>query len=183
MNEPQDLTAMRRKDQAKDDHWIRAFLAGSEFGTIATARDGQPFMVTRNFVYDTETHAVYMHGARRGRTIENADGGPRACFSASRSGRLLPHARAKELGTEFAGVVAFGRLRIVEDVEEARRALQLICDKYFPHLEPGKDYEPTTDDDLRVTAVIRFDIEQWSGKELKEADDFPGAFRFGEPPA
>ena len=183
MNEQPDLTAMRRKDRAKGDDWIRAFLACSEFGTMATVRDGQPFMVTRNFVYDEAAHAIYMHGAKRGRTIDNAGGGPRACFSASRSGRLLPHARAKEFGTEFSGVVAFGRLRVVEDVEQARHALQLICDKYFPHLEPGKDYEPTTEDDLRVTAVIRFDIEQWSGKEKRESDDFPGAFRFGEQPS
>jgi len=180
MNEPDTLTSMRRKDRAMGDDWIRDFLACSEFGTMATVREDQPFLVTRNFVYDKATHAVYMHGARKGRTMVNAGGTPKACFSASRAGRLLPHARAKEFGTEFAGVVAFGRLRVVEDAEEAKRALQLICDKYFPHLEPGKDYEPTTDDDLRVTAVIRFDIEQWSGKEKREADDFPGAFRFGE---
>jgi len=35
-------------------------------------------------------------------------------------------------------------------------------------LRPGIDYEAVTDDDLKVTAVFRVDIEAWSGKEKKE---------------
>jgi nitroimidazol reductase NimA-like FMN-containing flavoprotein (pyridoxamine 5'-phosphate oxidase superfamily) len=75
-------------------------------------------------------------------------------------------------------VVAFGRLRVVEAAAEAKYGLQLLCDKYFPHLKPDVDYETTTDIDLKVTAVLRIDIESWSGKERKVADDFPGAFYF-----
>ncbi len=174
---------IRRKDRAMDNDWIRAFLVRAEFGTMATMQGDQPFLVTRNFVYDEKTHTIYLHGAKQGRTMENAGGGPKVCFNASEAGRLLPHARAKGFSTEFAGVVVFGRLRVVQEMEEARHGLQLLCDKYFPHLEPGTDYEPTTDDDLRVTAVLRIDIESWSGKEKRGADDFPGAFRCGQPPA
>ncbi len=178
MTTTNDYTKIRRKDRGQDEGWIKAFLARSEFGTLATVQGDQPFVVTRNFAYDENAHAIFMHGAKKGRTIENAASAPKACFSASEAGRLLPDERAMEFSTEFAGVVAFGRLHIVEDSSEAKHGLQLLCDKYFPHLKPEADYETATDTDLKVTAVLRIDIESWSGKEKKAADDFPGAFYF-----
>jgi hypothetical protein len=68
----------------------------------------------------------------------------------------------------------------VDNIDEAKHGLQLLCDKYFPHLKPDVDYEATTDTDLIVTAVLRIDIKSWSGKEKKAPDDFPGAFYFKE---
>jgi len=176
----QDYTKIRRKERGKDTDWIMIFLARAEFGTLATAQGDQPFLVTRNFAYHEAIHAIYMHGAKKGRTYESAGGAPRVCFSASAGGRLLPAQRAMNLGTEFSGVVAFGRLHVVEDYAEAKHGLQLLCDKYFPQLKPGVDYETTTDTDLKVTAVLRIDIESWSGKESKVPEDFPGAFYFGD---
>jgi nitroimidazol reductase NimA-like FMN-containing flavoprotein (pyridoxamine 5'-phosphate oxidase superfamily) len=178
LNQP--LNKIRRKERGKDDAWIKSFLARSEFGTIATVQGDQPFLVTRNFVYVEALHAIYMHGATKGRTFETAGEAPKVCFSASKAGRLTPADRAMNLGTEYESMVAFGRLHIVEDSDEAKRSLQLLSEKYFPHLEYGVDYEAVDDTDLKVTAVLRIDIESWSGKEKRVAEDFPGAFYYGE---
>jgi nitroimidazol reductase NimA-like FMN-containing flavoprotein (pyridoxamine 5'-phosphate oxidase superfamily) len=173
-----ELVAMRRKERARDADWIAAFLAHSEIGTMAYGDSTQPYLVTRNYVYDKFAHAIYMHGARIGRTFEYALGAPRVCFSASQSGRLLPGPRAVNLGTEFSSVVLYGRLQVVDDPGEASHALQLLCEKYFPHLKYGEDYEPVADDNLKLTAVLRIDIDSWSGKQLEAAQNFPGAFYF-----
>ncbi|MBT3389126.1 MAG: pyridoxamine 5'-phosphate oxidase family protein [Chloroflexi bacterium] len=178
--EQDNINKIRRHDRAKDELWIRDFILRAPMGTMATEYEGQPFLVTRNFAYDPETHAIYMHGAKKGRTIENVAAQPQVCFSASEMGRLLPDERAMEFGVEFAGVVAFGHISLVADPQEAKHGLQLLCDKYFPHLKPDVDYEPTTDTDLKVTAVLRIDIDSWSGKEKRVADDFPGAFYYEE---
>ncbi len=180
MGTNEEYTKIRRQERSKDAAWIKAFLARAEFGTLATAQGHQPFMVTRNFAYHKVSHAIYMHGAKKGRTYESARCVPRVCFGISEAGRLLPGLRAMNFGTEFGGVVAFGRLHVVEDFEEAKQGLQLLCDKYFPHLKPDVDYETTTDTDLKVTAVLRIDIESWSGKERKVPEDFPGAFYFND---
>jgi len=164
---------IRRQDRAKDDAWIRAFLHRAPFGSMATVHDGQPFIVTRKFAYDEATHAIYLHGAARGRTYDNVQADGRVCFSASEMGRLLPAKRAMDFSVEYSGVVVFGRATIVTDTVEAQRGLQLILDKYFPHLRPGEDYEPATDTDLKVTAVYRIDIESWSGKEKRAETDVP----------
>ena len=159
------LAEVRRKDRVKDDAWIRAFLKRAHFGCLAMVHEGQPFIVTRNFAYDERRRAIYLHGAVKGRTHENVQADGRSCFGVSEMGRLLPAERAMNFGVEYAGVVVFGRTTIVTDSAEAKRALQLLLDKYFPHLRAGEDYAPVTDEDLKITAVYRIEIESWSGKE------------------
>ena len=172
------FTKIRRSDRAKDDAWIRAFLHRTEFGTLATTNDGQPFLVTRTYAYDEANHAIYMHGARKGRTVENIQANNRACFSISAMGRLLPADEALEFSVEFSGVVLFGQVAVVDDEIKATHGLKLLMDKYAPHLEYGVDYKPVSAAALKITAVFRIDIETWSGKEKKMADDFPGAYDY-----
>jgi nitroimidazol reductase NimA-like FMN-containing flavoprotein (pyridoxamine 5'-phosphate oxidase superfamily) len=174
-------SAARRQDRAvSDEDWIRALLHASPVGTLATLRGEQPFLNTNLFVYAEDEHAIYMHTASTGRTRTNVSGDERVCFSVSRMGRLLPADTAKEFSVEYASVVMFGRAAIVDDPAAARRGLQLLLDKYFPQYRPGRDYRPTTDDELRQTTVYRITITEWSGKKKEVAPDFPGAF--GWPP-
>jgi uncharacterized protein len=181
MPNEEPLNRIRRADRAvTDEAWIRAALHRAPFGVLAMAHDGQPYAVTRNFAYDERAHAIYTHGATKGRTYDNVQADGRVCFSVSEMGRLLPAGRATGFGVEYSGVVVFGRISLVTDADEAGRGLQLLLDKYFPHLRPGRDYEPTAADDLKATAVFRIDIESWSGKQKKAPDDFPGAFLYGE---
>lgn len=174
---------VRRADRAVDDEgWIRGLLHRAAIGTLATSHDGQPFINTNLFVYDEAAHTVYMHTAQVGRTRANVEQEERVCFSVREMGRLLPADEALEFSVEYAGVVAFGYASVIATQEEARHALQMLLDKYAPHLRPARDYPPMTDDELARTAVYRIQISNWSGKKKEFAPDFPGAFTYGEPP-
>ena len=163
-----DLTKIRRQDRAiMDDAWISDFLHKADYGVFATCKDGQPFTVARNFAYDPDTHVIYFHGARKGRTFENVGEGTPVNLNVSEMGEWIVADRAMNFGVLYKGVVVFGHLKIVDDVDEAKRGLQLIMDKHFPALHPGIDYEAVTEDDLKVTAVFKVEIEAWSGKEKK----------------
>jgi len=175
---------VRRKDRAVEDEvWIRAMLHRVPFGTLATVHEGQPFINTNLFVFDEAAHVIYMHTANVGRTRANVEAKERVCFSASEMGRLLPADTALEFSVEYAGVVVFGRAVIVDDEQEASHALQLLLDRYFAHLRPGRDYRPITPEELARTAVYRISIEHWSGKKKEVGADFPGAFLYGDAPA
>lgn len=167
---------IRRKDREKDDAWVGAYLQRAAFGFLATVRDGQPFLNSNLFVYDADRHAIYLHTARRGRTETNLGEPVQVAFSTAEMGRLLPAAEALEFSVEYSGVVVFGTGQIVEDPEEAEAGLQMILDRYAPHLEPGRDYRPIVPEELRRTAVFRIDIEAWSGKEKFVGPEFEGAF-------
>lgn len=169
-------TRMRRADRARDDAWIHSFLQRAPFGVLATVRDAQPFLNMNLFVYDEQSHSIYLHTAGEGRTRANVERDERACFAVGEMGRVLPAATALEFSVEYASVVAFGRAAVVADEEEARRALQLLLDKYAPHLRPGRDYRPITPEELTRTSVYRIRIDDWSGKQNRKPEDFPRAF-------
>jgi nitroimidazol reductase NimA-like FMN-containing flavoprotein (pyridoxamine 5'-phosphate oxidase superfamily) len=179
--------AVRRADRAvADDAWIRGALAAAPYGTLATAHDGRPFLNANLFAYDEARHAVYLHTARVGRTAANVDAagldGAPVCFGVFRMGRMLPADEALAFSVEYEGVTVFGTARRVDDPEEARHGLQLLLDRYAPHLRPGRDYRGVTDEELARTAVWRVDVEDWAGKRKAAPADFPGAFVFDPPP-
>ena len=174
---PDPRVDIRRKDrQVTDETWIRSFLHQAPVGVLATVQQIQPYLNPNLFVYDEARHAIYMHSARIGRTHDNIDQEPQVCFSVFEMGRLLPASEALEMSVEFSSVVVFGRARIIEDPEEASRMLQMLLDKYFSHLSPGRDYRPIQPEELKRTAVYCIQIEAWTGKRKQVEADFPGAF-------
>jgi nitroimidazol reductase NimA-like FMN-containing flavoprotein (pyridoxamine 5'-phosphate oxidase superfamily) len=174
-------TDMRRRDRAvTDDAWIRRFLAEAPEGVLATSLDGQPFTHINTFVYDEATHAIYLHTAGKGRLRANIEANDRVSFCASRMGRLLPADTAREMSVEYDSVIAFGRASIVTDLALAREKMQMLLDKYFGHLRPGRDYRPITDAEIKEISVIRIAIDAWSAKRKEAEPDFPGAFDFGD---
>jgi hypothetical protein len=176
-----DLTHVRRQDRAvEDETWIAAFLQRAPVGILATASDGQPFINSNLFVYDPAAHAIYLHTASTGRTRANIEADGRVCFHIYEMGRLLPADTALEFSVEYGGVTIFGHGQVIEDPDEARHGLQLLLDKYFPHLHPGQDYRAITGDELARTTVYRIAIDAWSGKRKAVAEGFPGAFLFTE---
>lgn len=166
----------RRADRTiTDEDWIKTFLRRADWGVLATSLDGQPFVNSNLFVYDENAHALYLHTAAVGRTLQNLLENPRVCFTAAQMGRLLPAKTALNFSVEYASVIVFGTARRVTDVAEATRALQALLNKYFPHLHPESDYRPITPEEVARTAVICVVIEHWSAKRKQAPPDFPGA--------
>ncbi len=174
---------VRRRDRGKDEEWVRAFIKQAPFGFLATVgAEGQPYLNSNLFIYDEDRHCIYLHTHRTGSTRDNIDATDKVVFSAAAMGRLLPAPEALEFSVEYSAVTAFGLGHVVEDPIEAKTALQMLLDKYAPHLRPGRDYRPSTDEELSRTAVYRIDVETWSGKQKEVEADFPGAFSLPELP-
>ncbi|MEZ4701636.1 MAG: pyridoxamine 5'-phosphate oxidase family protein [Rhodothermales bacterium] len=179
----QPYHALRRADRAMaDDDQIRLYLHRAAYGALAVVHDGQPFINSNLFAYDEANRAIYIHTAHVGRTqaiFASTDGAPLSvCFSTFSMGRMLPADEALEFSVEYEGVTVFGEGRLVEDEEGMRHALQMLLDKYAPHLRPGRDYRPIVEEELKRTAVFRIDIRQWSGKKKEESPSFPGAYHY-----
>ncbi len=170
-----------RKDRAKDESWIKAFLHRVPFGALATEHDGQPFVKPTSFVYAEQENSIYIHGALVGRMHTNLETNPRVSFCVAEMGRLLPADTAMEVGVDYASVVVFGQAELLTDADQARHGLQLLLDRYFPQRKPGVDYREIQPHELDITSVYRIKIESWSGKEDRARPDFPGAFTFQAP--
>lgn len=181
LNQPPN--AVRRADRTvEDEAWIKTMLHTAAVGTTATIHDGQPFVNTNLFVYIEADNAVYTHTARVGRTRANIEAAPQVCFSIMEMGRLLPAPEALEFSVEYAGVTIFGTASIVEDEAQAIDVLQVMLDKYAPHLAAGENYRPPVSEEIKRTTVIRIDIDSWSGKKKEVDEGFEGAFWYPEEP-
>lgn len=166
-----------------DDEWIAEFLTEEPMGVVGLVDDGEPYLVNQLFVYDESEDAIFLHGAATGRTrtvVERGDRTP-ACLTASRMGRLLPAEMPVDFDVEYESVVVYGDVRIVQDVDRKRRALELLMEKFAPDLTAGEDYEPIADESIDRTSVYRIDIEGWSGKRNDKPADFPGAYGYNAP--
>jgi len=184
MSESPEMVPVRRKDRAvTDEAWIEEMLATAPFGVLATARDGQPFVNMNIFVYEPASKCIFMHTANTGQTRSNVEQAERVCFAVSEMGRLLPAVYARNFSVEYAGVIAFGRAEVVTDEAECARALQMLLDKYAPHLRPDVHYRRSTPEEIAATTVYCIRIERWSGKRKVAPADHPGAFCFGQPGA
>jgi nitroimidazol reductase NimA-like FMN-containing flavoprotein (pyridoxamine 5'-phosphate oxidase superfamily) len=127
--------------------------------------DGQPFLNPTTFWYDPAHHELYFHSNVVGRMRANAEANARVCFEVFESGRFLPSNVALELSVQFASVIAFGTIRVLQDDADKERALYGLVQKYFPQLTVGELIRPITAKELKRTSVYAITIEEWSGKE------------------
>ncbi|HLF00607.1 MAG TPA: pyridoxamine 5'-phosphate oxidase family protein [Anaerolineales bacterium] len=168
----------RRPQNAQSDEWVREFLRRAHLGHLATRWDDQPFITPTTFWYDSNRHEIYFHSNIVGRVRANAERHDRVCFEASDFGKFLPSNIALEFSVQYESVVAFGLIRVLEELDEKRRALSGLIGKYFPALTAGIEYRPITDAELKRTSVYAIKIESWSGKRnwpdhAEQSDEWP----------
>ncbi|CAG0928542.1 hypothetical protein TFLX_00918 [Thermoflexales bacterium] len=168
----------RRPKNAMSDEWVKDFLRRAAIGHVATRWDDWPFITPTSFWYDSSRQVIYFHSNMVGRVRANIERHPQACFEASEYGKFLPSNVALEFTVQYQSVIVFGRVRVIEDDEEKRRALYGLIGKYYPALTAGKEYRPITEQELKRTSVYAIAIESWSGKrnwpdEAVQSDEWP----------
>ncbi len=174
-----NIDNMRRKDrQVTDETWIVEYISKADFGTIATVQEDQPFLTMTVFIYDKDTHAIYLHTSKHGRLYANIRQADKVCFSVGEMGRLLPSETARGFLNEYKSVVVFGKCEIMTDLNQARDMMHLLIEKYFPHLKRNDDYQAITISEIEEIAVYKITIDSWTAKQKEAEPNFPGAIKY-----
>lgn len=155
----------RLPQHARDEGWIQSLLHRASVGHIAHASGAQPFVTPNTFWYDEANRRIIFHANISGRLRSNLEVNPRMCLEASEVGRPLPSNAALEFSIQYRSVMVFGTVHLLEDADEKRTALYGLIAKYFPSMQPGREFRPITDKELDRTSVFALQIESWSGKE------------------
>lgn len=153
---------MRRANkEIKERNIIIDLLHGCHVGRLGTVgRDGYPMVKPLNFAY--HDGKIYFHSAREGEKIDDVKRDNRVCFEAD-----LPIALVKSAGSPcsaeylYRSVIAKGRAHIVEELSERLFALKLLMEKY----QPEGGYGEFPEEKLKITGIVRIDIEEMAGKE------------------
>lgn len=175
-----DLTQVRLKeDEVVEDAWIEMILQRGTHAVLGTIYEGQPFVTPILYYFAKDKKAIYFHGAKAGRLRANLHFNPKVSLNVNEFGEIFSHAEAAEFNVEYNSVTAFGSGYLVEDETEKHTILQALLDKYAPHMQPEKDYQPIQDEELIKTQVYRIDITAWSGKrQAYDPEYYSGAFPY-----
>ena len=118
---------MRRKKQVLSNEENIEILQKGTSGVLALLGDNEyPYAVPISYVY--ENSKVYFHGAKAGHKIDAIRKCSKASFCVIAQDEIFP----KEYTTYFRSVIVFGKIRILEDENEIREAIEKLAIKYRP---------------------------------------------------
>ena len=118
---------MRRSKQILSQEAAEKILREGDFGVLAlSGDDGYSYAVPIN--YAVEGNKIYFHSAKTGHKLDAIKNNDKVSFCVVDRHEVI----SEEFTTYFSSVIAFGRIRIVEDNDDPDklRGLELLADKY-----------------------------------------------------
>ncbi|CAB4574812.1 unannotated protein [freshwater metagenome] len=133
--------------------------------------DGHPLVVPT--IHARLGDILYVHGSAASRALRRLAGGIEACCTITHLDGLVVARSGFWSSMNYRSVMIFGRARLVDDPDEAMRALDAIVD----HVLPGRSSEirrPTAKE-IAATKVIALPIDEASAKvRTGDPKDDPG---------
>lgn len=153
---------MRRNRQLLSKQESIDILTNGTAGVLALLGDGDyPYAVPISYVYSDSK--IFFHGAKAGHKIDATKKCSKASFCVIKQDNIIP----EEYTTYFKSVIAFGKVRILEDEIEIKEAIEKLAVKYHP-----KDNETNRNQTIikewNLLCMIEFSIEHITGKEAIE---------------
>ena len=154
--------AMRRKNQQLSPEDCHRILQTATSGVLAVAGDGgYPYAVPLSFAY--ADGKLYFHVAKNGHKLDALRRNPKASFCVIEQDQIVP----AEYTTYFRSVIAFGKVRIIDEETGKRHGLDLLADKYSPD-ETFESREHEIGKLANALYVLVMEIEHLTGKEGRE---------------
>jgi len=150
----------KRERQITDENQIRSILDKAKVLRLGLAVNNEPYVVPMNYGYTMEDGGLvlYLHSALQGRKLDMIRENPRVFFELDCDLTPFEGRVACQYGLAYSSIMGRGNARIVEDVEEKKRAMSILM-----KTQTGKDF--TFEDRLvSIVAVIRIDVLEYTAK-------------------
>lgn len=157
---------MRRGAQALDAQACREILHQGREGVLALRGEGgYPYAVPLNYVFDEDEDEgrIFFHCAIEGHKLDAIARCDKACFCVIAQAEVDP----ERYTTRFRSVVAFGRVRVLEEDDRKRVAIEKLACKYAPQDAPERRQEMIQGSYGRL-AMLEMRIEHLTGKRSKD---------------
>lgn len=152
---------MRRKKQLlSEKETIEIFEKGTSGVLALLGDDDYPYAVPLSYVYCNSK--IYFHGAKAGHKIDAIKKCEKASFCVIDEDTIVE----AEYTTYFRSAIAFGKVRVIEDDAEKRKAIEVLAARYTPNDEEGRLKEIAKE--FNILCMIELDIEHMTGKEAIE---------------
>ena len=134
---------------------------------IRPDEDGEERIISLDVTIDCdikiyEDHKIYFHGAKEGHKLDAIKKHNKASFCVIRQDQVSP----EKFTTLYKSVIAFGKIRVVQDEEEKRASIALLGRKYSPGLDEAMEKE--IEGSYSRFLMFALDIEHMTGKQCIE---------------
>ncbi len=148
------------KRGSHDSAVIHEILDAGFLAHVGFCVEGQPFVVPT--LFGREGDKLYLHGSAASRMLKQLETGIAACVTVTLVDGLVLARSAFHHSMNYRSVMVFGTARKIEEQERKMHALRVISE----HLMAGRwtDVRPPAEHELKVTAVLEFEIEEASAK-------------------
>jgi len=153
---------VRRRDREIADRGeIDRIIRSSLVCRIATANEGEPYVVPVSFGYDSQ--ALYIHTAKTGRKLDFFAANNRVCFEFEANVSLkVDDDDPCEWSFAFESIIGYGRISEISDRAGKAHGLNQIMLHYSNR---EWDFDETS---LATTRVWRIEIDSVTGKRSVE---------------
>ena len=153
---------MRRKKQKLSKEECDRILYNGTSGVLALhGDDGYPYAVPVSYVYNGEK--LLFHSAKNGHKIDAILKNAAASFCVIDQDQIVP----EEYTTYFRSIIAFGRIRILEDATEKRSAIEKLAVKYAPD-DTAENRDKAIEREWKPLCMMEMEIEHLTGKQAIE---------------
>ncbi len=153
---------MRRKLQLLNEKESMEILEKGTAGVLALSGDeGYPYAVPISYVYSDSK--IFFHSAVSGHKIDAIKASGKASFCVIHQDCIVP----EEYTTYYKSVIAFGKIRILENESEKRAAIELLAGKYYP-ADTREGRTDTINEAWPRMCLLELAIEHMTGKAAKE---------------
>lgn len=153
---------MRRKKQKLSKEECDRILYNGTSGVLALhGDDGYPYAVPVSYVYDGEK--LLFHSAKNGHKIDAIIKNAAVSFCVIDQDQIVP----EEYTTYFRSIIAFGKIRILEDDAEKRSAIEKLAVKYAPD-DTAENRNNAIDREWKLLCMMEMEIEHLTGKQAIE---------------
>ena len=157
-----EFRKMRRNRQELSKEMCEDILFKGTSGVLALLGDNDyPYALPISYVYDGDK--LYFHSSLHGHKIDAIKRSEKASFCVVDKDEIRP----LEYTTYFRSIIAFGKIRIIENDDLKREAIQKLAIKYAPNdseLNRNKEIEK----DSKQLCMLEMCIEHLTGKEAIE---------------
>lgn len=164
---------MRKKERAIIDfETIQALVKSCHVLRLALFDEEYPYIVPVNFGYEwiAQKLVLYIHGSQQGKKISCIEKNNRVAIEMDCKHRLIEaDSNASQYSYAYQSLIGFGQGTLVEETSEKIHGLDLL----MTH-ETGRglqSYDPLSEKMLRVTGIIKIDIEHFTCKENLHPDE------------
>lgn len=153
---------MRRNKQQLSPEICEDILTRGTSGVLALLGDDDyPYAVPISYVYDGAK--LYFHCAKSGHKLDAIRKSSKASFCVIDQDEIVP----EEYTSYFRSVIAFGKIRILEDDREKREAVEKLAAKYAPD-DTVSNRQEAIEHSWAPLCMLEMTIEHMTGKEAIE---------------